>query len=342
MKQRRTYWIIFLCLFVSACLPEEKVKIYPVTGTTNVPVNAIITVYIQASAGITKDDIKEKYFQMSTCAETNTKKPSPEEKQDKKEEDEKTVQAQTPVEFYHQVVEFEEEMAKEKDAKKAKEEKQENNQGVLVYLIPKAMDGSDTPLAPGTKYCVTTQPFKNKNKEIIQQAQTSFTTETVSGFHFDEQAPIEDISQRELSLSNDYLVLDFKDHAVNPTELLNHIVLCQEVEEEQDASGVCKGFGTQSEFELFMFENLVRDKDEKINTSKNNLFAIKPRETNPDASALRIVLDPSLGKSSNPDQDTLERTLDVVDKPQGIALFSAITEKVEGYFATFRIGAKSL
>lgn len=326
-------------LVLGGCLPEETVTIYPSNGSGNVPVNAMVTVYIKASANVTAKDIRSNFFQMSTCEKTNstesssTSSDSTEQKDEKKEEEKKTTTTGTKVNFYTEIVEHAE--AIEEGPEGAKQT------GLLIYLIPEALANSDTALHPDTTYCVKSRPFKNKDGKKIAGAETKFTTESVASVLFSEQIDI-DIKQNKVASNSDYIVLHFEEDAVDPGELKTNTTLCQQ-NAKQDSDGPCEYYGKKVEYELFMFEDLIRPEEDKHHTFEANLFTITPRGEDAFVEEFKIVINPSIGSAEEPDVGNIEKTIRVDENKHGAEHLEAVTQagQTDTYYQSFRIGVKS-
>ncbi|MCB1197244.1 MAG: hypothetical protein KDK51_02655 [Deltaproteobacteria bacterium] len=323
-------------------MPEEKVKIYPSEGSTEVPVNTIVAIYIKPSANVQADDIKSDFFAMTTCQEADPlaqKQESTDNKNnqdDKKETKQSSPFTSTKVEFYTQILEY----TPESQTQQSSAGNPSEGTGLLAYLVPKSTTDSDTPLQPGTRYCISSKPFKNKNKEVIAGMTASFTTEEIPGFLYNEDAEI-NITQDEIAASNDYIVLDFGDKSIEPNTLKKSITLCQK-DTTQDNQGPCEYYGKKVGFEMFMFENLIRSDDQDYNSMQSNLFSITPTGQDPSTEEYRIVIDITLGTSKNPDDSALVKTIKVGETPQGATLLTnAVAEQGDTYYQSFAIGAKS-
>lgn len=313
----------FLALFASVSLLSscDKLKdnsphasIFPSNGSNGVPVNAIVEIHYPAELELSIDQMKKSVFSIHECEndtfayfnpqnmkdptkpespteKTNTEQPKEDEKKEASDKPvEQSPQQQTKykssIKFFHTAI-------------------TDESKRIFNYLVIDP-EGRESPLKPATTYCVLTKELKNAKGEKIRQKEISFTTEDSAVFAFDSQVSAEFLGNRmaptlkdkEGKFHRDYVLLNFRNQAVDPSELRKQIKVCMETTTPDTASSACKGYGKEVASDVFLIEGFQQNTD-GVTTSSYNLYGVSPRLILKAGERYKVVLDLDIDKNQD-------------------------------------------
>lgn len=340
MKRQFAIWGICLgSMLLSGCLPEKKVSIYPVDQETDVPVETMINIYVDTSTQATPKNVTDDHFALSTCKEQET---TDESKSDENKESTNNKESSTPTQVIHERVPVSINVVPTQDLQ-AMEDETENaipKRGLMITLTPLGAKDQDTPLLPNTTYCIQTKPFKTDDGETVPAQQSQFTTEAVPGMLYANEA-YPNAPQTEIALQNDFIVMQFDD-PINPKDLHAHLKLCEKNDTAiQNTIKACEGFGQSMEFDLFVMEDLVRPEEDKFMYQNANVFLVRPHVDDQTTTAIRWVLDPTLGQASDPEDGLILRTLTIGTEKTGTTIREQIFPEDTTFPMVFAIHTNS-
>lgn len=318
-------------------LPEDEIAIFPPSGSSDVPMNAIVEIFFEHAYDLSEKDLHKSLFSFATCP----KGIDPNEEPSTEDEKEKTAStAPTPKK---KSTDPDSETKGDGDNATSSTALNVGNQvpfhlaafstlnretqknELRAYLIPRDAGG----LTLGETYCVGVTSFEVPEKALtVQGLSSQFTVKTKPHFHFQNQSKPETITQSSLRGQEDYIVLYFagSNNHVSPDALQKSITVCEEADDtSQASSGPCKNFGKRRGFELYLRESLKSSNEDQYLTASYNLYAIKPIGLESETSSVALALQTNFSNSGDPTGGVVEETF----TQQGEATGPATLKEIE-------------
>jgi hypothetical protein len=283
--------LTLLALFwISSCRLEDnklQATIYPENDATNVAVNTVIEIQYPKELGLQDDQMKSSLFSIHECEIHSFDYLMPKQKQNTTpatdpEKTETTASTEPTKNKSDEDQSANSETKFKSEVKFFHMHRQDSTQTIFNYLVINAND-QETPLKPATTYCVKTNKIKNERGETIGPKEISFTTEETPSITFDTKINPEffgkrlapSIKDKSGQWHRDYVLVYFRNQAINPFQLKSQIKMCLSSEEMVSSSDACKDFGKEIAFDIFLVEGLQNE--DRNMYAYYNLYAITPR-----------------------------------------------------------------
>lgn len=318
---------LIVILTISSCKFEDnklQATIYPENGARNVAVNTVIEIQYPKELGLQDDQMKSSLFSIHECevhsfdyllpkqkqttnpttdpakTETTASTEPTENKSDGEQSTNTETKFKSEVKFFHM-------------------HRQDSTQTIFNYLVINAND-QETPLKPATTYCVKTNKIKNTKGETIGPKEITFTTEETPSITFDSKINPEVFGKR-LALSykdqskqwqRDYVLIYFRNQAVNPFQLKSQIKMCMSSEETVSSTDECKDFGKEIPFDIYLVEGLQNE--DRNMYAYYNLYAVTPRvELSP--GQVKVVINLDVDKEAEANIGTHQEIIEIDTDP---------------------------
>ncbi len=267
--------LIFMGLvgLASAC-KKSNVRVYPESGSSDVPVNSAIMLIYDGHDYIDEKFIKKENYKLTDC--THTASPSENSQSSKNEDSEKEGEEEKPTEQQdssEEIVEFEILPVIHGQAfdRTLDGDQKEKIRPTAVILVPKVDETKTTPLEIETRYCVAYDTIETKD-ETFRGKKISFTTEEETDFEFSTTATpvwghyreLEHEGENSRLSSEDAIVLKF-DRPIFPGDLEDQTLACKKPLETPQAETGCGEYGMISaSHSLIQFENFEINQERKF------------------------------------------------------------------------------
>jgi hypothetical protein len=318
----------FAMLLSSSCKLEDnklQATIYPENGSTNVSVSTIIEVQYPKELGLKDEQMKSGLFSVHECTVNSFDYMMPQKKQT-------THPATDPAAAPSEETSASNDPNTSTENKSSNAEtkfksqikffhmhRQDASKTIFNYLVI-SPDGGETPLKPGTTYCVQTKKIKNEKGETIGPKEISFTTEDTPSMTFDSKINPEIFGKRLAMTSKDeatnqylrdFILVNFRNQAVNPTLIKSQIKLCLASEQMVSSSDECKDFGKEIASDIYLIEGLQGQGENKEIYANYSLFAVAPRVMLKESDQIKIVVNLDVDKDGEANVGRREEILEV-------------------------------